>query len=292
MTSENTSAGYGYAIAAYLFWGFAPVYFVWVGFAAPLEILSQRILWSVPFLAVLVLIGRQWPALTKLDARTLRILLVCALLLGVNWLTFIYGISQEKIAETSLGYFINPLVSIVLGTLLLGEHLRIGQWVAVGLAALGVLYEVLTAGVFPWIALLLALTFGVYGLLRKQIVVPAAVGLGVESLFLFPLAAFYLIAAELPQRSAADFAALALGGAVTVVPLVWFGAAANRLRLSTLGFIQYLAPSLSLLIAVWFYQEALSPARWLCFAMVWVSIVLLSLESLIYSRKRKAVAQL
>lgn len=191
MSSPTTSAGYAYATSAYLFWGVAPVYFVWVSFALPLEILAYRILWGLPCLFLLVTLGRQWQVLRLLDFRCYALLACCSLLLSVNWLTFIYGISQQRIAETSLGYFMNPLVTIGLGTLFLKERLRLVQKVAVVLAGSGVAYEFYTQGSLPWIALSLAVTFGLYGLLRKQIAVPAAIGLSIETAFVAPLAFFW-----------------------------------------------------------------------------------------------------
>jgi chloramphenicol-sensitive protein RarD len=172
------SSGAGYAVAAYTFWGFAPVYFVWVSFAQPLEVLAHRIVWSIPLLLVLVTLARQWPAARQLQLHQWGILAICSALLSTNWLTFIYAIHEGRIVETSLGYFINPLVSIVLGWLFLQERMRPWQWVAACAALFGVLVELLTLGELPWLALTLAFTFGTYGLLRKQLGLPSSVGLG------------------------------------------------------------------------------------------------------------------
>ena len=160
-------------MAAYTLWGVAPVYFVLVGFAVPLEILAQRIVWSIPLLVLFITIAKQWRALVSLDRVSLGWLALCAMLLSINWLTFIHGISVGRIAETSLGYFINPLVTIALGYFFLAERLRPIQWIAVALAALGVLLELLVAGKLPWIAVTLALSFGFYGLVRKRVNVPS-----------------------------------------------------------------------------------------------------------------------
>ena len=280
----SRGSGYGYALAAYTFWGVAPVYFVWVNFAAPLEILAHRIAWSVPLLLLLVWLGRHVKTIFSLSPRVLFVLFCCAALLSVNWLTFIYGIHTDRMAETSLGYFINPLISIALGAVILSEKLRGWQWLAVGLTAVGIVYEFVTVGSLPWIAVCLALSFGLYGLLRKQIAVPAPVGLLLETLFLAPFAVLYLIFLEV-DRSQGELGALVLGGVVTVLPLLWFGAAAIRLPLIILGLFQYLAPSITLVLAILVYNEVLTEARWFSFIMVWVGLVVFTVEGLIRRRQ-------
>lgn len=271
------------------------MYFVWVKFAAPLEVLAHRIVWSVPLLALLITVGRQWPALKVLSLRQLCRLAVCAVLLSANWLTFIYAIHTERIAETSLGYYINPLVSIVLGFVVLAERLRPAQWGAVGLASTAVLLEVAALGEVPWLALALAFSFGFYGLLRKQLGVPSSAGLGVEATLLLPFALGYLIIAgggvDVPRRSIEQVLMLGLGGAVTVAPLIWFASAAARLPLTVLGFFQYLAPSISLLLAVFLYDEPVTQMRWISFAMVWLALLLLSAEGLYHSRSNQVLQQ-
>lgn len=269
------------------------MYFVWVKFAAPLEVLAHRIVWSVPLLALLITVGRQWPALQALSMRQLRLLAVCAVLLSVNWLTFIFAIHTERIAEAALGYYINPLVSIVLGFVVLAERLRPAQWGAVGLAFTAVLLEVAALGEVPWLALALAFSFGFYGLLRKQLGVASSAGLGVEATLLLPFALGYLMisgaSADVPARSLAQVLMLGLGGLVTVAPLIWFASAAARLPLTVLGFFQYLAPSISLLLAVFVYEESVTQIRWVSFTMVWVALALLSVEALYHSRSNQAL---
>ncbi len=284
--------GTAYALAAYTFWGVAPVYFVWVEFAGALEVLSHRIVWSVPLLALLVLAGRQWRSFALLTRATLLRLAACAVLLSINWLTFIYGVQDGRIAETSLGYFINPLVTIVLGAAFLGERMRPLQWVAVGIAFLGVAVELVLYGSLPWIALSLALTFGFYGLLRKQVALPAALALGLETLMVAPIALAGLIWLWDPSRTGVELAWLALGGFVTVFPLVCFGAAATRLPLTILGFFQYLAPTLSLLIAVSVFDETVTAVRWFAFAMVWVAVLVFTAEGVINTRGQRVARQL
>lgn len=297
MTESNDArvrrVGVGYALAAYTIWGVAPVYFVWVNFALALEILAHRILWSLPLLVVLVLLGRQWRALRALSRRDVGRLALCAALLSVNWLTFIYAIQIERIAETSLGYFINPLVSLVLGALFLAERMRLAQWLAAGLAAIGVGFELIMLGELPWLGLALAFSFGFYGLIRKQLNLPSAVGLSVETALVAPAALSYLIWLHAwgpdPDRTVGQIAQLAAGGLVTALPLVCFAAAAIRLPLSVLSFFQYLAPSLSLLIAVAVYGETVSDSRWIAFALIWLALVMFSVEGLYH--RRRAIEQ-
>lgn len=271
------------------------MYFVWVKFAAPLEVLAHRIVWSVPLLALLITVGRQWSALRVLSMRQLRLLAVCSVLLSINWLSFIFAIHTERIAEAALGYYINPLVSIVLGFVVLAERLRPAQWGAVGLAFAAVLLEVAALGEVPWLALALAFSFGFYGLLRKQLAVSSSAGLGVEAALLLPFALGYLMiagaSADAPERSLAQVLMLGLGGAVTVAPLIWFASAATRLPLTVLGFFQYLAPSISLLLAVFVYEEPVTQMRWVSFTMVWLALALLSVEALQHSRSNQALQQ-
>ena len=271
------------------------MYFVWVKFATPLEVLAHRIVWSVPLLALLITVGRQWSALRVLSMRQLRLLAVCSVLLSINWLSFIFAIHTERIAEAALGYYINPLVSIVLGFVVLAERLRPAQWGAVGLAFAAVLLEVAALGEVPWLALALAFSFGFYGLLRKQLAVSSSAGLGVEATLLLPFALGYLMiaggSADAPERSLAQVLMLGLGGAVTVAPLIWFASAATRLPLTVLGFFQYLAPSISLLLAVFVYEEPVTQMRWASFTMVWLALALLSVEALQHSRSNQALQQ-
>ncbi|MEC9132857.1 MAG: EamA family transporter RarD, partial [Pseudomonadota bacterium] len=251
LTGE-TRKGIYFALGAYGIWGFAPIYFVWVSFAQPLEVLAHRVVWGVPFLGLLLLATGQWRDIAEHSRRAIGYLLVSALFLSINWLTFIYAIQTERIAEASLGYFINPLVNILLGWLFLRERLGRLQWLAVSLAAIGVGSELIARASLPWLGLTLAFSFGLYGLLRKQVNVPAVVGLSIETIMLTPLAVGFLVWLGVNDgiREFNDILSLGLGGLVTVVPLVCFAAAAIRLPLSTLGFIQYLAPTCTLLLAL------------------------------------------
>ena len=272
--------GAAYALVAMTIWGIAPVYFVIVGFAYPMEILSHRIFWSVPLLCLIISLIGQWGELSRLSFKEYGFLFASSICLAINWLAFIVAISEEKIVETSIGYFINPLISIFLGWVFLKERLRYGQWIAVLFASGGVCWELYSDRLIPVFGLTLAVSFGIYGLLRKQVNLPAATGLLVECCFLLPLVLvfvyFFDVSSDL--RSGEQFALLMLGGVITVVPLLFFTAATTRLPLVILGVIQYLAPSLSLLIAVLIYEEVVSNARWLTLIMIWLGLLIFSGE--------------
>ena len=269
-----------YALAAMTIWGVAPVYFVLVGFAQPMEVLAHRIFWSVPLLCLIVWLVRDWSSVIGLSVREYLFLFASAMCLAVNWLVFIIAISEEKIVETSLGYFINPLISIFLGWVFLRERLTLLQWFAVLIAILGVLWELYTDRLIPVYGLALAISFGIYGLLRKQVNLPAAPGLLVECSFLIPLVLLYVLffshTSEL--RSQGEFSLLMFGGVMTVIPLLFFTAATTRLPLVILGVFQYLAPSLSLIIAIYAYGETVSSTRWVTLLSVWAALVIFSVD--------------
>ena len=269
-----------YALAAMIIWGVAPVYFVLVGFAQPMEVLAHRIFWSVPLLCLIVSLVRDWSSVIGLSVREYLFLFASAMCLVVNWLVFIIAISEEKIVETSLGYFINPLISIFLGWVFLRERLTLLQWFAVLIAILGVLWELYTDRLIPVYGLALAISFGIYGLLRKQVNLPAAPGLLVECSFLIPLVLLYVLffshTSEL--RSQGEFSLLMFGGVMTVIPLLFFTAATTRLPLVILGVFQYLAPSLSLIIAIYAYGETVSSTRWVTLLSVWAALVIFSVD--------------
>ena len=277
---QQSHVGATFALVAMTIWGIAPVYFVIVGFAYPMEILSHRIFWSVPLLCLIISLIGQWGELSRLSFKEYGFLFASSICLAINWLAFIVAISEEKIVETSIGYFINPLISIFLGWVFLKERLRYGQWIAVLFASGGFCWELYSDRLIPVFGLTLAVSFGIYGLLRKQVNLPAATGLLVECCFLLPLVLvfvyFFDVSSDL--RSDEQFALLMLGGVITVVPLLFFTAATTRLPLVILGVIQYLAPSLSLLIAVLIYEEVISNARWLTLIMIWLGLLIFSGE--------------
>ena len=287
-SSSETQKGLLFAVGAYGIWGIAPIYFVWVGFAGPFEILANRIVWAIPLLLLMLGLTKQWAGVWRLTRAQLAILVATAVALSINWLTFIWAIQAEKIAEASLGYYINPLFNVMLGWLFLQERMRPLQWLAIAVAAFGIATELVVQASVPWLGLTLAMSFGIYGLLRKKVDLPAVVGLFIETLLVLPIALGYLILLYLDQgtRTFVDGASLALGGVITVIPLVFFAAAATRLPLTTLGFVQYLAPTCALLLAIFLYDESVPAIRWFTFSMIWLAVVIFSVENVYQYRKR------
>ncbi len=285
------TAGVWFALTAYGLWGVIPVYFKFVDFAGPFEIIAHRICWAVLVLAAVILLRRQMAGIRHLNRQRLLWLVLSGSLLAVNWSVFIWALLNERMLETSIGYYINPLVNVLLGGMFLGERLSRRQAIAVGLAGVGVLNELVSVGVFPWVGLTLAFTFGCYGLVRKKIMVDSLVGLGVESLLLLPLAAGYLIwlylngVGSMAAGSGTEVALLALGGPLTVIPLVAFAAAAMRLPLTTLGFFQYLAPTLTLLLAIFVYGEPFRPSQTITFGCIWLALAVFSYDAIAVQRR-------
>ena len=279
-------AGIAYGLGAYLWWGLCPIYFKAVAHVPPAEVLAHRIVWSVVLLgALLALRGRTgeiWSAARQ--PRVLRSLLASTLLVTVNWFTFIWAVSNDRILAASFGYFMNPLVTVLLGVLVLGERLRRGQAVSLVLAVVGVALMGWRLGAVPMVSLALAFSFGLYGLIRKTAAVGATVGLTIECALLAPLAlaalAFLdgdgaLVFGHLDRRTDV---LLALSGVVTALPLVWFAAGARRLRLATMGFLHYVTPSGQFLLAVLVYGEPFSGRELAPFLLIWAALALYSLD--------------
>jgi chloramphenicol-sensitive protein RarD len=273
-----------YGLAAYLCWGFFPVYFKSVQVVPPLEMVAHRICWSLAFLLLLVAGKGAWREMKVLlcQPKSLAALAVSTLLIATNWLVFIYAVSAGEVLQSSLGYFINPLVSVLLGYVFLGERLERVQWVSIALAFCGVLYLAASYGRVPWISLVLAASFGLYGLIRKALHVEPLVGLTVETLLLAPFALIYLIV--LSQRGTGIFLAsstqldllIPMAGIVTAIPLLLFAAAAKRLRLATVGFLQYITPTMHFLLAVIAYGETFTHTHLVSFLLIWCGLALYS----------------
>lgn len=279
--------GVTYGLLAYLVWGFFPAYFKWVKLIPPLEMVSHRVVWSLAFLLLLVARKGQWCEIIALLKRPKSVAALGAstLMIGTNWLVFIYAVSVGEVLQSSLGYFINPLVSVLLGFLFLGERLVRPQWVSLFLAAIGVCYLALHQGSFPWISLVLGISFGFYGLIRKSLPVEPLVGLTVETLLLAPVALLYIVhlhrfgdAVFLTSSGTVDLLVV-LSGVVTAVPLLLFAAAAKRLRLATVGFLQYLTPTIHFLLAVIVYGEPFTPTHLVSFLFIWSGLALYSLHA-------------
>jgi chloramphenicol-sensitive protein RarD len=293
----GTRAGYLYAFGAYLVWGFYPLFLRLLRPSGPVEVLAHRIVWSVVLVALLLAALRRFAVLRTLlrRPRALAGITLAAVLIGVNWGVYIYGVDAEQVVETALGYYINPLVSVLLGVGVLRERMRPAQWAAVGVGALAVTVLTVDYGRPPWLALVLAVSFGGYGLVKKQLGLPAAEGLFVESAVLVLPAVGYLAwlgvagGATFGQVSVGHTLLLVLTGAATAGPLLCFAGAANRLPLTTLGMMQYLTPTLQLGCAVLIFHEPMPPARLAGFALVWGALVVFTVDALRQARHRAGV---
>lgn len=290
--NHDARSGAFFAIAAYGSWGLVPLYWKALGPVPSLELLAHRVVWSLVFVAAAVaILGKLGE--TREALRSWRVaarLLLTTALISANWGIFIWAVQSGRLLEASLGYYINPLANVALGVVALGERLRRTQVIAVGLALCGVVVMTAAAGVFPWVSLLLAGSFALYGLLRKTAPVDALTGLFIETGMLLPVAGGYVAWLEargqgaLGQGTAGHGAMLAAAGLVTALPLLWFTAAARRLPLSTLGFFQYIAPTCQFLLAVFLYDEPLSAARTTSFALIWAALLLLTVEARLKAR--------
>ena len=289
--------GLAYGAGAYLLWGLFPVYWPLLRPAGSAEIMAHRIVWSVACVAVLLAVRGQWSWLRGLGARRAGLLAVAAAVVSANWLGYIWGVNNGHVVETSLGYFINPLVTVLLGVLVLGERLRRVQWAALGLGAAAVVVLAVDYGRPPWLALLLAFSFACYGFIKKKVGIGAVQSLGVETAVLaLPALAYlgWLVAAgrsTFGTEGAGHVLLLVLAGPVTAVPLLLFGAAARRLPLSVLGLLQYLAPVLQFGFGVLLFHEPMPPARLAGFALVWAALVLITIEGLHDARRTRPAAQ-
>lgn len=285
--------GVGNGLAAYVWWGFAPIYFKAVASVPPLVVLAHRIVWSVVLLAVIVRARRAFPAVVAgwRDRRTMRTLLCSTLLVGANWYAFIWAVGAGRVLDASLGYFINPLMNVVLGCLVLRERLRRWQAVSVLLAASGVMYRTISFGSLPAVALFLATSFSLYGLLRKTARIESLGGLLIETTLLAPAAVLFLgwvAFAGGPWFGGGGWwmsVVLMLGGVVTSAPLLWFTKAARLLPYSTIGFLQYLAPSLQGLLAVLAFGEPFTTTHAISFGLIWAALILYSADMIFATRR-------
>ncbi|MGH8968744.1 MAG: EamA family transporter RarD [Actinomycetes bacterium] len=287
--------GTAYGAAAYLLWGLFPLYWPLLEPAGSVEILAHRVVWSLGVVLVILAARHSWGWLRPLagDRRAMTRLVTASVLIAVNWCTYIYGVNNEHVVETSLGYFINPIVTVMIGVLVLSERLRPGQWAAVGLGTIAVVVLAVDYGRPPWIALTLAFTFAFYGLLKKQVgtTVGAVQSLTVETAVLFIPALAWLVTLEV--QGEAQFGhdgpgaglLLASAGVVTAIPLLFFAAAARRVPLTVLGLLQYLAPVLQFLTGVLLYDEPMPTSRLAGFALVWAALVVLTFDGLANRRR-------
>jgi chloramphenicol-sensitive protein RarD len=288
MSHERTTQGVYFALTAYIFWGIVPIYFKWVDHVSPWEILAHRVVWALVLLICILAYTGQLKEL-KVPVAKLPKLFLTAMLLSVNWLVFIYAVVNQNITETSLGYFINPLVSVFLAVIFLKEGLRPLQWIAIAVAGTGIAIQLVAFGRIPWLALSLAFSFGFYGLLRKNLGLHAIAGLAVETIIVAPFALAYLawIASQQTMTFGNDIEIdllLMLGGFVTSFPLLCFAAAVIRLPLAVMGMFQYIAPTLSLIIAVLVYNEEFGIDRLVTFGFIWLALLIFTVEAWIHHK--------
>ena len=298
--STGDRSGVFSAVAAFAMWGAFPAYFLLLRPAGAFEIVDWRVLFSVGFCAIAITVMRKWPALVAIvrQPRQLFMLALAAVLIFINWEVYVVAVLAGHVVETALGYFINPIVTVLLGVLLLRERLRVVQWVAVGISAIAVLILAIGYGSFPWIALTLAFSFGLYGLVKKQVgpQVDALSGLTIETGWLIPVAAVQLVFVQLD--TGITFGTVSVGhgllllsaGVVTAIPLLSFAAAARRLPLVYMGLIQYLTPVLQFAFGAFVLHEAMPAERWLGFGLVWLALIVLSIDLLVTARPRRASA--
>ena len=287
------------AALAFLCWGLFPIYFHALGDVPPLQILAHRMLWSLAFLLLVLGFRRQWRWLEQVrHPRIFWSFVASAFLLSANWLVYIWSVNNGHVIEASLGYFINPLVNIMLGYLILKERLRPVQWTAIGLAGLGVAWLTWQTGTVPWIALFLAASFGGYGLLRKTAALGALEGLSFETMVLFPIAAGYVIYLTLAGdnmfiNTGSDTTRLLLvaAGPITAIPLLLFASGARQIPLSILGLLQYLSPTIQFLLGVLLFKEAFTADRLVGFVLIWVALLLFAGEGLVRHRAAHAAAK-
>lgn len=296
MTSnDETKKGIIFAILAYGMWGLAPLYFKQLNHVPAYEILAHRALWSFVFIAVLLTVFKLWDNVKSVLSKPKNVLLLCctAALISINWLTYIWAVNNNHLLDASLGYFINPIINVLLGMIFLAEKLRKLQWVAIVLAAVGVLVQLFTLGYLPWIALILSCSFGLYGLMRKKLHLNALVGLFIETLLMLPIAAIYLTSfadsatADLGNNSLYLTVMLVSAGIITTLPLLCFNNAAIRLPLSTLGFFQYIGPTIMFILGVVLYGEEINPATLTTFMFIWAALVVFSFDGIKTSRKNR-----
>ncbi|KHF26466.1 rarD protein [Solemya velum gill symbiont] len=284
------------AAMAFLIWGVFPLMFKQVENIAALEVLAHRIIWALVFVMLLLAVRGRLGTLKEIfieNRKTLYMLLLSALFVSVNWLVFIWAVANEKVIEASLGYFINPLFNVLLGVKFLGERLRLVQWTAVAIALTGVLVLIFSHGIVPWVALALALTFGLYGLIRKQTKIGPVTGLAIETLLLFPVAVGYILflfsygdESFITGEPSARFW-LVFVGIMTTIPLMLFAAGARKIRLSTLGIITYIGPTVQFLIAVYLFGEIFTQAYQVAFTAIWIALAIYAFD--LYRHERQIV---
>jgi chloramphenicol-sensitive protein RarD len=293
-------SGFVYALIAYGLWGAFPLYFALLDSVSPVEVVAHRVIWSLVFLLGIVAVTRGWRSIREIfrSRRSMVLLGLAAIAVTINWTTYVYAVSINQVVESSLGYFINPLVSVALGVLLLSERLRTGQWIAVGIAAIGVIIIGVGAGTIPIIGLMLALSFGFYGLLKKMAGVAAIPSLTIETMLLFPIAAAVLAVSEIQGNAAFVVGGLSISillmllGPVTAIPLLAYVGGANRLPLSILGIMQYLTPTVLFFLGITIFGQSVTPVEWIGYSTIWAALALFSFDTIRHSARPNRSDQL
>jgi len=294
----DNKKGILFALGAYVLWGLFPIYWKWLHHVNAMQVIGHRISWSFILLMIVILVSKQWTKFrSNLTPRVLGVYLIAGLLLSVNWLVYVWGVNSEHVVETSLGYFINPLLSVLLGMIFLKERLRPLQWLPIGLAASGVIYLTWTYGSLPWIALTLAFSFGFYGLVKKLSPLGSLYGLTLETGMVFLPALGYLLFVEFSGQGSFGHTGIVSdlllvgSGVVTAVPLLMFASAAKRIPLTMIGIMQYIAPTLQFLIGVLVYKEPFTTTSLIGFSMVWVALIIFWVESFTAQRAQRTVVE-
>ncbi|CDH03045.1 EamA family transporter RarD [Xenorhabdus bovienii] len=293
MNKPQTTKGILYALSACLIWGLTPIYFKEIKQVPPDEIVSHRVIWSVFFMVLMLTVTRHWHQVLVVikQPKTLLLLGITAFTISSNWLAYIWAVNNNHMLEASLGYFINPLMSVLFAILFLGERFRLIQWIAVGLAFTGVFIQLWQFGSVPGIGLYLATTFALYGMIRKKLEVDTQIGMLIEIIWVFPVALIYLLffthttTSNMLNSPPSLNLLLVTAGMITTVPLLFFTAAASHLRLSTLGFFQYLSPTLVFLLATLVYGEEIGSERLITFGFIWAALILFTLDAF-YAQRR------
>lgn len=296
--SAELRLGFLSAFGAYLLWGGLPLYFRALDHIAPQEMLAHRILWGLPTAIIFIaLAGRLKELRAVLTRRRIAYLAISAVLIGSNWFVYIWAVSAERVTEASLGYFINPLVSVLIGMVFFSEKLRPAQWVAIGVAACGVAVLTWELGRLPWVSLVLCFSFASYGAVRKQIKVDSRIGFAVETALLFPIAFLWLAWFQGTGQGGWvgdygwDWLVLPLAGPITAVPLILFALAAKRLKLATIGMMQYMTPTIQFLIAVLLFREPFGTVDAIAFGLIWTALVIFTTDSVMGERKARRLAR-
>lgn len=296
--SQSLRFGFLCCLGCYTIWGGLPLYFRALDHISPAEMLAHRIIWSVPTGLLLIIIARNWDQLRHaLSRKHVMWLTASALLIGLNWLTYIWAVSEERVMEASLGYYVNPLVNVLIGSVFFAERLRVAQWSAVGIAAVGVGVMTMALGYLPWVSLILCFSFAFYSVIRKQVQVDSRAGFVVEAAILAPLALMWMgwflgrPSGRLMGEGGLDIPLLLLSGPLTAVPLILFALAAKRLRLSTIGMMQYLGPTLQFIISVFIFKETFGWSHGIAFALIWTALIVFTIDSVMGDAKAKRLAR-